>query len=216
MDGNTLIKTEDVKYLGITIDHKLKWNKHINYILNKISKTTYMLTKIRHYIDLNSLKMLYYSLVHPHLIYCLTTWGGAPKTTLQPLINIQKKIVRIITKSPYDHPSGVLFSKLKILPFNELYKYNLSLLMHRIHNNQITGKYNLTRLDQIHTYNTRTSINQNYRSTYNRLNVGLSTFNAQGPKYWTQVPLEIKLLPFFRFKRKMKQYLLIILNEEIT
>ena len=91
MDGNKLTRTDDFKYLGIIIDHKLKWNKHIKYILNKILKVSYMLTKIRHYIDLNSLKLLYYSLVHSHLIYCLTTWGGAPNTTLQPLINIQKK-----------------------------------------------------------------------------------------------------------------------------
>ena len=58
MDGNTLIRTYDL-YLGIIIDHKLKWKKHINYILNKISKVSYMLTKIRHYIELNSLKLLH-------------------------------------------------------------------------------------------------------------------------------------------------------------
>ena len=175
-----------------------------------------MLTKIRHYIDLNSLKLLYYSLVHSHLIYCVTTWGGAPSTTLQPLIILQKKIVRIITKSPFDHPSAELFNKLKIMPFNQLYRYHLSLLMHRIHNKKFTGKYNLIRLDQTHKYNTRSSIKQNYHSTFNRLNIGLSSFIVQGPKFWNQIPVEIKLLPFHLFKRKLKAHLFIMLNEVIT
>ena len=216
MDGNTLIRTNDFKYLGIVIDHKLKWKKHISQIVNKITKVSYMLTKIRHYIDLNSLKLLYFSLVHSHIIYCLTTWGGAPRTTLQPLINLQKKVIRIITKSPFDHPSAVLFSKLKIMPFDQLYKYHLSLLMHRIHNNKFTGKYNLIRLDQSHKYNTRSSIKQNYQTSFNRLNVGLNSFKMQGPKCWNQIPLEIKILPIHLFKRKLKEMLLIILNEEIT
>ncbi len=216
MDGTTLDRAEDMKYLGIIIDHKLKWNKHINYILNKISRVSYMLTKIRYYIDLNSLKLLYYSLIHPHLIYCVTTWGGAPKTTLKPLVNLQKKIVRIITKSPFDHPSEVLFNKLDILPFNKLYKYHLSLLMHKVHNNKITGKFNITPLNKTHSHRTRSSVKQNYHVTFNKLNVGLGTFTIQGPKFWQKIPTEIKILPFFSFKRALKQYLSIILNEEIT
>ena len=160
--------------------------------------------------------MLYYSLIHPHLIYCLTTWGGAPKTSLKPLVNLQKKIVRIITKSPFDHPSEVLFNKLDILPFNKLYKYHLSLLMHKVHNNKITGKFNITALNQTHSYRTRSSVNQNYHVTFNKLNIGLGTFTIQGPKFWQKIPTKIKILPFYSFKRALKQYLSIILNEEIT
>ena len=88
--------------------------------------------------------------------------------------------------------------------------------MHRVHNNKFTGKYNLIRLDQTHKYNTRSSTKQNYYFTFNRLNIGHSTFSVQGPKCWKQVPAEFKLLPYHIFKRKLKQHLLIILNEEIT
>ena len=216
MDLNTLKRTTETRYLGIIIDQKLKWNKHVNYIITKITKVSYILTKIRHYINTDSIKLLYYSLIHPHLNYCLTAWGGAPPSTLQPLINFQKKIIRIMSFSKFDHPSGPLFSKLGILPLQLLYNLNISILMHKTHNNKITGHYNLTPIDQIHSHNTRFSKNSNYYTTFNKLNLGLTTFSNQGAKFWRTLPLDLKQLPLHSFKKKLKQTLIISLNEAIT
>ena len=52
MDGNTLVRTEDIKYLGVIIDHKLKWKKHVNHITKKTAKVSYILSKIRHFVDI--------------------------------------------------------------------------------------------------------------------------------------------------------------------
>ena len=93
MDGNRLEKVNKTKYLGVIMDSKFSWKEHITYITNKISKSSYILSKIRHYVSLPILKMLYYSLVHPHLNYCITAWGGTTTTTLKPLVTLQKKLL---------------------------------------------------------------------------------------------------------------------------
>ena len=38
LDGQQLVKTERVNYLGLLIDEKLKWTDHIEHLYNKIIK----------------------------------------------------------------------------------------------------------------------------------------------------------------------------------
>ena len=216
MGGNVLKKVNEANYLGITLHDTLKWNKHINNITNKICRASYILTKIRHYTNLNTLKMLYNSLVQPNLTYCLTAWGGAPKSTLKPLTILQKRILRIMTKNPYDYPSTPLFSQLHILPLTKLYNLNSSILMYKIDNNMITGNYNLIKINKLHNYSTRFSNNLNYHQPFYKTNQGISTFSVQGIKFWNQIPSENKKLPLHMFKKQLKQYLINSLNEAIT
>ena len=76
MEGHKLEQVSETKYLGVILDCKLNWSSHINFIRNKISRASYIISKIRYYVDLPILKMIYFSLVHPHLSYCVTAWGG--------------------------------------------------------------------------------------------------------------------------------------------
>ena len=216
IEGNKLDRVDETKYLGVLLDHKLSWKDHANYITNKVSKASYIISKIRHYVDLPILKMIYYSLVHPHLNYCLTAWGGTCNTTLKPLITVQKRIVRIMTSSPFDSSSRPIFLKLGILPLNKLYNLNLSLLMHKIFNNKITGSYNLTLTSNTHNLNTRSSKNKNYFKKFNKLNIGLNSFTSNGTKIWNKIPVDSKNKPLHLFKKDMKQYLINSLKEQIT
>ena len=94
LDGFTLERVASTKYLGVIIDEKLNWSLHIKHIHRKLSRSSYILSKLRHYVNLDTLKTLYYSLIYPHITYCISTWGGA---SIKPLVTLQKKIVRIIT-----------------------------------------------------------------------------------------------------------------------
>ena len=93
MENNQLQRVLHIKYLGIVIDEKLKWRQHIETLRTKISRASYILSKLRHYVDLNTLKLTYYNLVYPFLNYCITVWGGASKSILQPIVNLQKKFL---------------------------------------------------------------------------------------------------------------------------
>ena len=217
MEGNKLERVNKTKYLGVVLDSKINWKDHINYITNKISRSSYILSKIRHFVNLPILKMLYYSLVHPHINYCLTTWGGAAASIIKPVLNLQKRIIRIITYSSFDSPSTPIFSKLNILRIDTLYKFNLAILMHKIHNNQITGSYKNLALTHItHNYNTRGSKNKNYFQKFNRLNLGINSFITNGIKLWNKISIATKNLPLVTFKKQIKQHLINSLNEQIT
>ena len=59
-----------IKYLGAYIDQHLNWGPQIN---NKLAKNIGIITKLRHYVNLHTLKQLYYSFIYPYLTYAITS-----------------------------------------------------------------------------------------------------------------------------------------------
>ena len=91
--GKTLVNVNNTKFLGVIIDSKLNWSDHIRYTNNTISKSIGILTKIIRFLNLKTLRNLYFSFVYPYLIYCVEVWDNAHDTQLYPLIKLQKKCV---------------------------------------------------------------------------------------------------------------------------
>ena len=82
------------------------------------------------YLPRNILILLYNSLVNSKLIYCLESWGNAPKTHLNKLYIIQKRLLRIIYHTEPNYHTAPLFKKSNILPIHLLYKHRICLLAH--------------------------------------------------------------------------------------
>ena len=159
LSNNILQQAHYTKFLGIIIDDKLKWANHISYIKNKIAKGMGILLKARKVLKIQVLLQLYHSFVFPYLIYCSEVWGTASDIHIQPLIILQKKIVRIISFSRYNSPTKLLFQQYNILPFKklvfhrlglQLYKYEFSII-------PIALRSLFTKNSSIHNYNTRNS-----------------------------------------------------------
>ena len=60
-------KTKWNKYLGVYIDDKLTWKNQINYLWSKLSKVCDMVYKLRHYVSLSTLKLVYHSIFHSNI-----------------------------------------------------------------------------------------------------------------------------------------------------
>jgi hypothetical protein len=216
MGGQILERVSEVKYLGVTLDKDLNWNKHLETVKSKISRGSYIISKLRYYTNLNTLKTIYYSLIYPHLMYCITSWGGIPKSSLEPLLRLQKKAVRIMTFNSFDTSSAPLFVTLEILPLDLIFKFNLLTLFHKIYNNKLPTPKGLVLLTQTHNYNTRIASNSNYYQNFNRTNLGQQTYISKGVKIWQTIPTEYKELSIHAFKKKIKIYFFNLLNSQIS
>ena len=116
LKDSTLMQVNCIKFLGVILDDKLKLIQHISYIKNKIAKGMGIILKARKVLKKTVLYQFYNSFVFPYLIYCSEVWGTASNIHLQPLIKLQKKIIRIIKLSPYNSSTKLIFKKLNILP----------------------------------------------------------------------------------------------------
>ena len=83
LDGNELSRCESAKYLGITIESNLRWNLHIVSLCKKLSQSTGIISKLRHFVNFETLKMLYHSFVKSHLLYGILSWGNNYKSAFK-------------------------------------------------------------------------------------------------------------------------------------
>ena len=67
IDGVNIHEVSTVKYLGVTFDSNLTWKNHVNELCLKLSKTVGIFSKLRYYVNVDILIMLYYSLIYSFL-----------------------------------------------------------------------------------------------------------------------------------------------------
>ena len=91
-------------------------------------------------------------MIYSHLKYCITSWGRASKTIIQPVINTQKRVVRIISGKNYQTPSNPLFNNLQHLKLADIYKLQIAISIKNLKNiEKITDiKTPIENLKQIH------------------------------------------------------------------
>ena len=108
------------KYLGILIDENLPWRPQIDKMCSKLSSVCGALSKARHYLDRNSLMLIYNSLVESRIRYGILSWGTAAQQQINRVKVLQNKALRYITFSELDTPMLPIYSLLNVLLFNEL------------------------------------------------------------------------------------------------
>ena len=100
MNNVLLCRVHSVKYLGITFDANIKWNKHIEYLINKTRYLIFIFSKISKIMDILT---HYTSFTMPSFtgVALLIAWGGAYQTKLKILQTVQTRILKIINKNTF-------------------------------------------------------------------------------------------------------------------
>jgi hypothetical protein len=161
----------------------------------------------------NALKLIYYALVYPYLIYGNLVWGNTYNSRIQKIMNIQKKIVRLMIFNSYLEHTKPIFKELGILNIFKINDFLTSLFMFRYHNlnnlPEVFSNYFVTN-SQIHQHNTRNS--QKLHKCYNRTNYVKQTLSTKGVEIWNKLNPNFKSInSLSTFKKQIKQHFL--LNE---
>ena len=88
------------KFIGVIIDSNLTWSHHINHISNKLSSICGVLSRLKHYVPVLILKIIYNSLFLSHLNYGITAWGFNVGPRIKK--TLQKKAIRYISNAKYN------------------------------------------------------------------------------------------------------------------
>ena len=111
-----------IKCLGIHLDRELSWKNHIDYLAEKLSKVCGMIYKLRPYVPLSTLRIVYYSMFHSHIQYSLLNWGRAAKSHFHKLSILQNKILRACLFFPHRYETNLLYSRFRVLNLNDMIK----------------------------------------------------------------------------------------------
>ena len=166
-DNSLIVCQESCKYLGTNLDSKLLFKNHIKQIEVKVAKGVGILSKLRFLFPTSTLFLLYYALVHPHLLYALPLWDCTYQKYTQKLQLLQNKAIQVICNSNRFSSVTPLYFQLGILKIrpDELFKFEIGRLMHQhSHNLLPPGISSLfTDLSTIHSRQTRS---QTQKSLY--------------------------------------------------
>ena len=94
LSGKRLYPSMSVKYLGIKTDRFLQWHDQVNSIAVTLNRANALLLKIRNYVNMKTLRNIYFAIFDSHLSYsCI--WAQNINTTRR-LIVLRNKALRIM------------------------------------------------------------------------------------------------------------------------
>ena len=110
--NSSLERVEQFKYLGVVLDPLLNFKCHVDMICSKVSKKLGVLKCCKLYIDCNTMKTLYKSIVIPHFDYCDTVYDACGKGLKDRLQRLQNRGLRLLSQKPRT-ASAVLHAEAK-------------------------------------------------------------------------------------------------------
>jgi hypothetical protein len=96
IDQDKIKQVHHSRLLGVEIDEKLSWNKHVENVAKKATSGIGAIRRIRDFVDRETLISIYNALVRPHFDYCSEVWdtlGIGLSTRLQKLQNRAARII---------------------------------------------------------------------------------------------------------------------------
>src|SRR6218665_3497258 len=92
-------------------------------------------SKVAYLLPVSILINLYHTLIHPYLAYCNVCWASTYQASLDRLIKLQKKAIRVITKSAFAAHTSPLFHQLKIFNLDQIRQLQTGIFMYLANHN---------------------------------------------------------------------------------
>ena len=206
--NDKIIKSESsVKLLGIVIDEKLNFDKHITELCKKASAQLNALFRLNFVLTKKAKNILIQSFIFSNFNYCPLVWHFSSSKSIQKIECIQKRALRFLlddNDSSYEellvntNNHFVSVKRLKVL-CTEIYKTLKNLnppymrdIFQFVENNRPVRSYNLNNLSFPKKRSHR---------------FGTNSLTALGPKIWNNLPAHMKASENLEiFKKMMKKW----------
>lgn len=200
LNGSSLTRVRQYKYLGVTFTHNLSWSAHIDQTCSKALKKLGYLRRTMQKAPKDTKLLMYKTLVRPIIDYGATVWSPHNQNNIIKLEAVQKKAVRFIFRR-YDR----YFSPSSALP-----SLNLTLLSVRrdveslkfLHNiiNMFYRTSNTVCLSFAKPSSTRNFHELNLFPFYARTNTFKYSFFPRTIEVWNSLPGCLRSLPISEFE----------------
>ena len=194
LGAESISATDQIKFLGLTLDQSLSFKPHINTVLNKLSKSIGVIYRLNQYLPSQTLLMLYYSLIYPYLNYGIESWYNVTTTMSEKVLILQKRAIRSVYKIPYNGSTKTYFKQHNILRLPEIFSFKIgSMFVKYVNDESIKNDYisSLLQLNSdIHSHNTR--IRNNFSVPFFKRSASKSCFIYQSLTYWNSLPQSLK------------------------
>lgn len=205
INGESIQKKDNERYLGLILDSKLTWKAHIESIKPKITSLTGALRNVVSCLPKQVRSSIYNTLVKPHLDYLVEVWGKAAKSNLNDLQIAQNKIIKVLFHYDYLTPTRILYKEPKHMNLNQIYTYKTCILIHKIIKSEVHSEITFIKNSQVQTKQLRNT--DDIRLSRPRTGYGINNLMFGGAKLYNALPKATKnVTSIHLFKRALRQY----------
>ena len=189
INGVEIVKVNEEKDLGIILNSSLKWDSHINAITTKANLVWGQIRNAFRFIDKYTFKLLFTSLVRPHLEYGAVVWNPFLHKDIEAIESVQRRA----SKAVYDCRGMSYENRLSVIGLTSLKKRRDRgdlIQKFKLHKGLNNINWHSTPVESTHDYNTRQHnvINREI----SRLNIRYNFFTNRTANSWNSLPNEIQ------------------------
>ena len=187
-------KIDHYSCLGVNMDERMSWEKHVECICSKVSAGIGAMRRLKPFVPLSTLKMLYNAIIQPYFDYCSPLWDNCGIGLKDKLQKFQNRAARVITGATYDIRSSDIFENLNWKPLEERRNHLKSTFIYKILNGHTAPN-----LKEAFRFNNERDIAYYLRSRETDLALplpkkefGKRRFCYNGASHWNNLPYEAK------------------------
>jgi len=193
INNENIDQVNETKYLGLTIQDNLKWNKHnIQNTINKLNRQIPLYYALKDNLPQKHLNIVYKSLSFSIINYGIELYGKNGSKWMSQLQKTQNRLLKIIFNKSRLHRTNDLHKTLKILKVVDHAKIRLALIGHRFTQDKSNYTYrNLELVHNIHNRNLRNFLNiKTTAESYRREN----KVTEQASIEWNNINTDTKIV----------------------
>ena len=117
LNGVQVPQEQEVRYLGLHLDRRLTWKKHIftkRKQLSLLLRRVFWLLNRKSKLSLENKILLYKSIIKPVWTYGVQLWGSAAESNVEIIQRFQSKTLRMIVDAPWFVTNDIIHADLKI------------------------------------------------------------------------------------------------------
>ena len=118
---------------GLKINELINWSAHTSKITNKISRTLGVMNRLKRYLPISVMNLVYDSLILSHLQFGITCSGFE----CYILFELQKRALRIMTNNKHNAHTEPLFTDLKLLKRDGIFDIQCMKFFYKFTNNTL-------------------------------------------------------------------------------
>jgi len=157
LNNDHLPQAGEVKYLGIHLDRRLTWHKHITTKRKQLDlklRNLYWIIGRKSQISLANKLLVYTVILKPVWTYGIKLWGTASNSNLEILEWFQSKVLRMIRDAPWYVPnqtwSQIPAFKQEARKFSENYRKRLDTHPNNPANTLLKEQYGTRRIKRLY------------------------------------------------------------------
>lgn len=209
INGEQINKIDNIKYLGLVIDDKLNWQKHIDHLISKIVPMIGALYRCREYLNNHNCLLIYNAYFLSNLRYLIIIWGICTLTKFKQIQILQNKIIKILYNYQYRTPTEMIYEETKIVPIMKILKLEQGKYIYKVITNQQKSNTHFSYINNIHKHETRQLISNNLYLTSIRSNLALNNPVNRSIETYNTIPMNIRNIDNYKqYNKELKAHIL--------